>query len=303
MAERGKQFPVAGKLETGVVMMKNLVVLGLGLPVTLTVALSYFPAAQVLDLTTIRLNEQDCGPEGLAKSVPGKAIDKAKNRFDLPTEDDIDPDVSLAAMLAPGKDKDRFSQKKAATVQGIVIEVIVGGKETCNCGATKPDERDTHIELALSSMAPEIQRVIVEVTPRLRLLMKAKKEDWSTDALREKIKGQWIEVTGWLLFDTPHIGEAENTNPGHKGNWRATCWEVHPVTSITVLTGAPSEADGFSHKSFAALQGLHAAQATRTAKSRTALADFHKAHLAPFDDTELQEAREEAESRRPKKID
>jgi hypothetical protein len=38
-----------------------------------------------------------------------------------------------------------------------------------------------------------------------------------------------------MLFDTEHVGESENTAPGSPGNWRATAWEIHPVTGITLL--------------------------------------------------------------------
>ena len=80
--------------------------------------------------------------------------------------------MSLPALLAPGKDVKRFDQEKAARISGFVINVKSGGSESCNCGATNPDERDTHIELCLAAAAPETQRVVAEVTPRLRMLKK-----------------------------------------------------------------------------------------------------------------------------------
>jgi hypothetical protein len=123
-----------------------------------------------------------------------------------------------------------------------VVGVKVGGVETCNCRARAPIDRDTHIELAISPGAPPTQRVIVEVTPRFRDVMEAQGVDWSTAALagRAGVKGQWVEVASWLLFDTPHINEAENTNPGNPPNWRATCWEVHPITSLKVVDAPPA---------------------------------------------------------------
>jgi hypothetical protein len=41
-----------------------------------------------------------------------------------------------------------------------------------------------------------------------------------------------------MFFDGEHADEAENTHPNGKHNWRATAWEVHPVTGIQ-LTGDP----------------------------------------------------------------
>jgi hypothetical protein len=77
-------------------------------------------------------------------------------------------------------------------------------------------------------------RVVVEVTPRLREKIKADGVDWSTKALRSKLLGRWVTFTGWLLFDEEHASQAENTNPGRPRNWRATAWEIHPVTQIDV---------------------------------------------------------------------
>src|SRR5258708_578263 len=55
------------------------------------------------------------------------------------------------------------------------------------------------------------------------------------------IKVKWIEVSGWAMFDVMHVNAAENTNPGGAHNWRATCWEIHPITSIKKLSAAPAE--------------------------------------------------------------
>lgn len=270
----------------------------LGLLIVASALSGVFAAVVADDLTTVRLNEQDCGPEGLATSAAGKALNRLKNRFAEPTEDDIDPDVSLPAMLAPGKDKNRFSTARAATIRGFVIDVKSGGDaESCNCKATKPDERDTHIELALAADAGETQRVVVEVTPRGRMIKGA---GWKTAKLRNDFKGKWVEVTGWLLFDTMHVKEAENTNPGNANNWRATCWEIHPVTSMTLLEEAPPEAAHFKPASFAAVQGLHAAHVNRMPKAKTALAKFHEEALSKFDKEELEEAEKEAKERKEK---
>ena len=174
-----------------------------------------------------------CGVAGTAKSDSGKDLNRHKNRAAPPTEDQMDAEVSLTAMLAPGNDLTRFDQEKGATIRGFVVDVKPGGKaETCNCGAKDPVDMDTHIELGIAEGVPGRQRVIVEVTPRLRKQMKDQGENWSTTALGGKIKGKWVEVTGWLLFDTMHVDGAENTNPGGDMNWRATCWEIHPITKI-----------------------------------------------------------------------
>ena len=193
------------------------------------------------NLDVITLNGRECPLEGDAKSPDVKDLNRLKGRYHSPVASDVDATVTLAAMIAPGDDETRFDTKSAATVTGFVLEVMVGGKETCNCHATEPDQRDTHIALALSEGAERTQSVIVEVTPRTRLLrQRSGARDWTTAALKRDLKGKWIEVTGWLLFDFEHIGEAENTNPGNAKNWRATCWEIHPVTSIRIVEAPPA---------------------------------------------------------------
>jgi hypothetical protein len=267
------------------------------LAVSLSVASMALVAARPRqDLSTITLNGQDCGPDGTATSEAGKALNRLKNRYQLPGADSIDPEVSVAALLAPGNDISRFDAKKAARIQALVVNVLAGGdRETCNCGASAVNERDTHIELALTEDAPATQRVIVEVTPRIR---KLKGEGWTTPALKNKIKGKWVEVTGWLMFDSMHIDAAENTNPGGEHNWRATCWEVHPVTDIKVLDSPPPPAGEFQSRSLKALHSLHAAHVARTPEGREAILKRNKSYLSKFDTKELEEKEEEAKERR-----
>jgi hypothetical protein len=38
-----------------------------------------------------------------------------------------------------------------------------------------------------------------------------------------------------MTFDSQHANAAENTNPGGANNWRATAWEIHPVTDIQIV--------------------------------------------------------------------
>jgi hypothetical protein len=176
-----------------------------------------------------------CGMAGTAKHAAIKAVNRLKNRHVAPADSDVDPGVTLKAMLKLGDDTDRFDEEKGAEVVGYVYDVKPGGKETCNCGATDADLRDTHIELVPSpTLNDKTHRVIVEVTPRLRAKMAEQGENWSTDTLRASIKHRWIRVRGWLLFDVEHLGNAEHTNPGGKKIWRATVWEVHPITVLAL---------------------------------------------------------------------
>jgi hypothetical protein len=177
-----------------------------------------------------------CPMEGDARSAAVRALNRLKNRYTAPTPGQTNPKITLAAILASGNDIGRWKVKDGAQIVGYVYDVKPGGIETVNCHSRGLADRDTHIELVLDPMnTGAAKRMIVEVTPRWRVLMGARGVDWSTRVLRDKFLGRWVRVTGWMLFDVEHKNEAENTAPGCPRNWRATAWEIHPVTSIEVV--------------------------------------------------------------------
>jgi len=181
-----------------------------------------------------------CGTEGDAKRAEVRELNRQKNRFDIPDSGQTDYSITLSALLAPGDDQNRFTAGKAAEIIGFVSDVKMGGDESCNCHAADQQDRDTHIELVLNEKeAGSKLCVIVEVTPRLRAIMAAKGIDWSTVTLKNTLKNHYIKVKGWMLFDEEHKRQATNTAPNNLGNWRATCWEIHPVTGMAI-SSAPS---------------------------------------------------------------
>lgn len=194
-------------------------------------------AGLAMSATTAAAQPQSCPLQGDAVQPLALELNPYKNREDAPPAAKINSNATLTSLLAPGDDLTRWSRLDGAIFEGVVVGVKIGGVETVNCHATDPAHRDTHIELALDPNAPEIQRVIVEVTPRWRQKM-ASIADWSTDALKQQLLGKRVRITGWLFDDLEHKGESENTNPGGAKNWRATVWEIHPITAIEVLPGA-----------------------------------------------------------------
>jgi len=201
-----------------------------------------------------------CDPlTGDAKTAQAKELNKLKNRSNAPTLFSNNPTITIAKILAPGNDRNRFSPTKAATITGYVASVKVGGNESCNCHAKDPSRRDTHIDVVadpksaarhlikvttkgkngkhktITKDANQKYHLIVEVTPRVRDQMGAKGIDWSTATLKSQLTHHWVRFSGWLLFDTEHVLQAENTHPGNKLNWRATCTEIHPIFGIKVV--------------------------------------------------------------------
>jgi hypothetical protein len=154
--------------------------------------------------------------EGAATTPGGKALNRLMNRSNLPSADDIDREVTLAKLLEPGYDLDRFDWTKAAMVTAFVIDIKYSGRTSANLMSPNIDDRDTYIYLALDAGAPENQRLIAVVTPRLRNLMKKRGVDWSTRALRDPktgILGKRVEITGWLLLNTRHVLELQEHEP------------------------------------------------------------------------------------------
>lgn len=174
-----------------------------------------------------------CPLEGKTTNPALMALNRLKNRTVAPLRTQVNPEISLDSVLAPGNDVGRWNATQGAIITGYVVTVKPGGPETVNCGATDPAHTDTHIELALNAGDSQgIHHMIVEVTPRERAIMSAKGKDWSTNNLRASLVGHKITVVGWMMLDKEHCNASENTNPRGPRNWRATCWEIHPIVAL-----------------------------------------------------------------------
>ncbi len=183
----------------------------------------------------------DCPDEGNAIPEHVRELNIFKNRVQFPKENNFDLTITLQKMLEAGNDVNRWSNKKAVKIKAFVYDIKPGGVETCNCKSKEANQKDAHIELLLDpNNSSKNKRVVAEVTPRIREIMKLKGVNWSTRNLRDNYLGRFVEIEGWLLFDIEHKNAAENTNPGRPKNWRATAWEIHPITSIKLLDKNPN---------------------------------------------------------------
>ena len=187
----------------------------------------------VLVLAVWLVLERNCPSAGIGLTSEQRRLHRLKNRTAFPRESDFDPNVTLAALLQPGDDTYRWSTDRAARVQGYVIDVAYAGAEATNCFS--PCRRDIHILIATHKGAAKSEQVVLEVTPGLSDWATQQGIDWSEQTLRAQLIGRWCEFEGWLYFDVGHAEESENISPGRPSNWRATAWEVHPITKITVI--------------------------------------------------------------------
>jgi hypothetical protein len=184
-----------------------------------------------------------CPLRGGAKANTKKAAENIlKNRWHTPMPTDFVNSVTTKALAQPGNDRTRWSNGRAAKIRGYVVAAAANkGGESCNCGSTQAIDCDTHIAIVANAATANDRRtyVFVEVTPRIRAILKAQNPsiDWSSEALHNRLPGKKVEFEGWMFFDSAHTGQATNTHPTDpkKNNWRATCWEIHPVTAIQIL--------------------------------------------------------------------
>ena len=175
----------------------------------------------------------NCPDAGIGLTRRARHLHYLKNRSRLPEAADFDTSVTLDALLQPGDDSDRWLNERAARIQGEVLDVAYAHPEATNC--YNPCRRDIHIVIGNRKEAPKNEQVVVEVTPNLGDWAIEQGHDWTVKTLQARLVGHWCEFEGWLYFDVGHAEEAENTAPGNAENWRATAWEIHPVTKITVI--------------------------------------------------------------------
>lgn len=172
------------------------------------------------------------------------AANNLKNRIEVPEAGDIDSTVSIDDFLGADAKSDSkvLDSKKAATVTGYVDKIVTGGSETCNCQTSDSQYFDTHIYLSADDptkrppppkgTSPTGHDMIVEITPRMRQIVKPGQDVWSTENLQKKFpRGTKVTVTGWQFYDREHEAQSFNLH-AKPSNWRYSCWELHPVTAI-----------------------------------------------------------------------
>lgn len=184
-------------------------------------------------VTAWLLLARNCPSAGIALTSNARNLHRLKNRTALPKADDFDARVTLDGLLQPGEDSSRWSTDRAARIQGEVIDVAYAGTEATNCFS--PSRRDIHIHIARHKGAAKKEQVVLEVTPHFEEWASQQGMDWSEQTLHAQLVGHWVEFEGWLYFDVGHAEDSENTAPNKPSNWRATAWEVHPITKITVI--------------------------------------------------------------------
>jgi cell division protein YceG involved in septum cleavage len=190
---------------------------------------------------------RNCKACGSATSPKGQNLNVLKNRDDAASNPE---EVTVAEIRNPANQTGHFDPTQQVSVIGYVASLDKGGfQETCNCG--RSDLRDIHINIVAkaSERNDKTKFVVVEITPRWqeKLGMDDSAYNAMVAKLKTEIRHKWVKFDGWMMSDTYHITESKNTaktttptckNPDTDPSpcvWRATTWEVHPVTAYTVV--------------------------------------------------------------------
>ncbi len=185
--------------------------------------------------TVLLVDGIPCPIEGSAQRLNDQNLNKLKNRTTFPQQSDFESAFNWTELSIFEEDSRKFDKNKAGILRGYVLRVRMSAKETCNCNNENPELRDTHIILTPSrEQTGVLDQIVVEVTPRMRLIMQKRGIDWSQAALK-KLYGRTIEVQGWLLYDFKHGDQSAKVKQKTKGVTRSTAWEIHPVTGFKIL--------------------------------------------------------------------
>jgi hypothetical protein len=196
-----------------------------------------------------------CGPRGRS-SKPDDGTNFNKNRADIPTSSHLVTveamrslgDSTLWRFKGPPPHRTRWTRADSAlvtpyegiplTVEGVfeVVKPQSGGSgESPNCNAKAERDTDWHIALVADPSETEDRAVVVEPTPRT----KRQNKGWTPEKaaalavrhfpkdVRHEQDAPRVRVTGFLMLDPVHAT--------HIGKFRATFWEIHPITRIEVL--------------------------------------------------------------------
>ena len=89
------------------------------------IALVFIFSAALIATAALILTHH-CPASGIAFSTERRELHRLKNRTAIPQPADFDTAVTLAKMLQPGDDRERWSQTRAARVEGYVVSIANG---------------------------------------------------------------------------------------------------------------------------------------------------------------------------------
>lgn len=181
-----------------------------------------------------------CGPAGDSRG--DLSTNRLKNRVDVPAS--YRPvtfraiaDLEYPATRSPRRDRwpaesvavIRQFEGVAVTVVGYLVAIKPQGAEAVNCDMTASREVDWHMAIVEREGQGEEESIVVETTPRIRV----RHPRWTPARLDPWLDSpNPVRVSGWLMFDPSHRAHLKGSNA--ERHFRATLWEVHPITKLEV---------------------------------------------------------------------
>lgn len=229
------------------------------------------PATQTADASTAApaicsyvKNSDDCHsryPAGCdSKGKYDATLAFLKNRTDFPSTPEgvldqsafLEKEKNIPSGLSSDNHKDfldalsSLGETHIFQTIGYLYEIKPEKGESSNCELLTPDAVDYHMYIGYNAaraaqlvkgpaakLSDEAQSVIVEMTPQVRERFHP---EWQYATLK-KFTGKQVRITGQLLADNEHYVQGEDCALGQDATcFRATIWELHPVTQFEVCT-------------------------------------------------------------------
>jgi hypothetical protein len=143
----------------------------------------------------------------------------------------------------------KLGEGRVHRVTGYLYYAKKGGKESSNCQLTELTDIDFHLGIGFdaalggkiaghdkltSDERTQVDQssVVVEMTPHWRARYAP---DWTLDLLA-KVVGRQVRATGQLVVDNEHFDPNDDCAVAGASErcWRASIWELHPVTRFEV---------------------------------------------------------------------
>ena len=147
-----------------------------------------------------------CGIEGDARSPGVQALNRLKNRYVAPQQ--VDPAITLAAMLAPGRDTGRWKVKQGAETIGIEMTGCSGGIAEVRIDRDAPflQQPFRYVDPIPVALAPVLQLV--------REGIHLRREPQLSDPHLEFGRENWR-----VQYGTTPVGISASSMRNRKSNW------------------------------------------------------------------------------------
>jgi hypothetical protein len=171
-------------------------------------------------------------PEGAAKRVLGFTdFMKLEERTPLLVGHNAEQ-AELLASLGEGS---------VVSTIGYLYRALASGAESANCQLTGEENTDVTLHVGFTplkhpgsaSTADNQSTIVAEITPQYRA---QKHPEWKLAQLRS-LEGRQIKLVGQLMLDTEHANARDDCGAPNGKNvacWRASAWEIHPITDLFV---------------------------------------------------------------------